>query len=887
VPAARAAQIAVATTYAKTKLSGLIAGTPILWMYDPALIHAPGLNGQRPVWRVAVGGGSPGQSAQAEVLVDARNGEVSLWLDKTQSARDRRVCDAQALRVSIVSACATNSPTLVATETDPPADASTEAALAYEYAGVTYDFYHSLFGRDSLDNQGMTIASTVRLCPSPAPSGPNCYSNAYWDSASRQLYFGPGFAAAPDVVAHELTHGVTEFSANLFYAYQSGAINESMSDVFGEFSTLLGPSDVVPAAGQRWLIGERLPGGPLRSMSNPAAFGQPASMTSVDFYGGEADNGGVHYNSGVGNKAAQLIATAIGVPAAAQLYYRTLLSLSSGADYADLANTLRTSCAALVGQSLPSLPSGTVTMTSGNCSAVESAITATAMTSEPAVAGGGAAEAPQCPAGSTVGTTGFSDDLEHADLTRWGLGSAATSAAFASYLDPATDPDHQSWASSGQVALHLASAASGSPTTARARLAAGITISSNPNTKTFLWFAQVQGFQSNRDGGKVSVDYVDNTSTTRVVDLGSPDPQNRTSPPVNGYDVANLTGIPGAAFNDNSHGYGSSRFDLSRFAGETVHPRFDVVGNASVRSDWLIDDITVYTCTGPVPGAVTSASVTSVPAGSTATATLTWSAPDWAGDTGIDHYEISSPSVNGGTPAAVPANGPLRFDAAGLSTSVTHTFGIRAVSSGGAGTPVAVTLVPSASSLRVTPATVVFGTQVTLSGTVTRPDTGTPHGYVLLTAYGRVRGSTTWTTIGSTSTWSNGTWAIQHAPIANTDYRVDVLGGPGRLAASSSLALATVAPRLTATWTPATVRPNQVATIKLVTSPARSYAAVELQLWTGSGWRVTQRGKTWSNGTASFSYRTAVRATYTYRVFVPGDTRFAAAASASRPLVVR
>ena len=120
------------------------------------------------------------------------------------------------------------------------------------------------------------------------------------------MVYGEGLRAADDVVGHELTHGVTEFTSGLFYYAESGAINESMSDVMGELIDLGTPSDPdLPA--DRWQVGEDLPLGAIRSMSNPPAFGDPDRMTSPLFVGASGDSHGVHTNSGVNNKAAFLI----------------------------------------------------------------------------------------------------------------------------------------------------------------------------------------------------------------------------------------------------------------------------------------------------------------------------------------------------------------------------------------------------------------------------------------------------------------------------------------------------------------------------------------------------------------------------------------------------
>src|SRR5512147_1009001 len=146
----------------------------------------------------------------------------------------------------------------------------------------------------------MTIISTVHY-----GSG---YQNAFWTGS--QMVYGDayGFPLADDVVAHELTHGVTQYESNLFYYYQSGAINESFSDLWGEYYDQTNGQDIYPDS--EWLLGEDVIGyydGPFRSMSNPPAFGDPDKMSSINYYIGTGDNGGVHSNSGINNKAVYLM----------------------------------------------------------------------------------------------------------------------------------------------------------------------------------------------------------------------------------------------------------------------------------------------------------------------------------------------------------------------------------------------------------------------------------------------------------------------------------------------------------------------------------------------------------------------------------------------------
>ena len=208
------------------------------------------------------------------------------------------------------------------------------------------------------------------------------------------MVYGDGFAAADDVVGHELTHGVTEFSSHLFYYFQSGAINESLSDVFGEFVDLTNGAGN-DTAGVKWQLGEDLPSsiGAIRNMktrrnpTRPCRRADPDRMTSPNYTidQNEGDDGGVHTNSGVNNKAAYLITdgtagepggtfngrtiTGLGITKAARIYYEVETAfLTSGSDYADLGSALPQACDNLV---------GTVGITAADCTQVRGAVAAT------------------------------------------------------------------------------------------------------------------------------------------------------------------------------------------------------------------------------------------------------------------------------------------------------------------------------------------------------------------------------------------------------------------------------------------------------------------------------------------------------------------------------
>ncbi len=231
---------------------------------------------------------------------------------------------------------------------------STDLAVeqAYEGAGIVWHFYKSVFHRDSIDNAGMHIESTVHYGDG--------YNNAMWDGA--QMIYGDGdgklfhnFTAAIDVIAHELTHGVTQHATGLIYQGQSGALNEHLSDVF---AIIIKRKTNGPAANavDDWLIGEQLivPPDPLpagavirgiRDMLNPGtayknlAIGddpQPAHMDQL--YTGDLDNGGVHLNSGIPNKAFATYALAVGgkpwhIPAHVWYQAATAGTLAPTADF--------------------------------------------------------------------------------------------------------------------------------------------------------------------------------------------------------------------------------------------------------------------------------------------------------------------------------------------------------------------------------------------------------------------------------------------------------------------------------------------------------------------------------------------------------------------------
>ncbi len=319
--------------------------TPKLWIVDPRLVV--GLNQPAKLtWRLEVKEKSAISLLHIEMFIDARSGGILLHLNKIESAKDRETYTAGGANVL--------PGTLVCDEADPDVGCSggsdIDADKAHEYAGDTYDFYFTEHGRDSLDDAGMTLISTVDH------GGIFCPNNAFWTGT--QMVYCDGFAQADDVVGHELTHGMTDSTSNLFYYYQSGAISESLSDMWGEFvdQTNSSGSD---GAGDKWELGEDLPIGAIRDMANPPAYGDPDKMSSGNYWTSASDNGGVHANSGVNNKAAYLMTdggtfnsktvSALGIGKVADIYYEAQTSiLTSGSGYNDLYDALYQACINLI-----------------------------------------------------------------------------------------------------------------------------------------------------------------------------------------------------------------------------------------------------------------------------------------------------------------------------------------------------------------------------------------------------------------------------------------------------------------------------------------------------------------------------------------------------------
>ena len=294
-------------------------------------------------WHINILSASDIEPIDELVWIDAHNGEVIHHYSNIHHAKNRNIynCD-NTFNCSLERSEGQSS------------SSEPDVNFAYDYFGNTYDYFYNIHNRDSYDDNGKTILGLVKKCVSGAPCP---YSNASWNGYS--FSFGAGWAV-DDVVAHEFTHAVTDHSANLIYSYQSGALNESFSDIFGEVVDLtngLGND----SNGVRWLVSEDVPGDPIRNMQNPNQYGNdPGKVSDPLYHTGSSDNGGVHSNSGVPNHAFALMVdggsynnfgiNGIGISKAAKIQYRTLINyLVTNSQFSDNFAAVNNSCADLTG----------------------------------------------------------------------------------------------------------------------------------------------------------------------------------------------------------------------------------------------------------------------------------------------------------------------------------------------------------------------------------------------------------------------------------------------------------------------------------------------------------------------------------------------------------
>ena len=680
VEAGRATQIALETVARDYEVdaAGLAASPPELWIYNPLVLGAPGPRFTRLVWRSEV---TPLELAPIRelVLVDANLGNVALSFNQVETSRNRLTYDANNL---------TSLPgMLVCNEANPGCSGGdSHEVAAHVYAGATYDFYMARHLRDSFDNAGETLISTVHY-----KSG---YDNAFWNGT--QMVYGDayGFPLADDVVAHEITHGVTDRESLLFYFYQSGAISESFSDIWGELIDLYQATSN-DAGDTRWDMGEDVSGlGTMRNMMYPADYGDPDKMSSPNYYCNQSnlyepvgDNGGVHINSGVGNKAAALMVdggtfntytvSALGYVKVAKIYYEAQTNLlTSAADYQNLYAALLQACSNL-GYS------------AGDCQEVKDALDAVEMNTQPG--GCPAAHAPVCDSGTPNNL--FFDDIESGD-GHWTEGSLSGTLYW--YVPQTSSPPNLlpgPYATSGTG--NIWGFAQGSPLGGTSDTYLAMNSNVTLPAKAFMHFNHSFGFQSSYpspttryDGGILEYSTNSGTSWTNAGALITHNGYNGT------LESSNPLGAI-QAFTADSRGYISSRLNLSSLAGQSVRFRFRIGTDAtSYDYGWFIDDVRIYTCITGLPSKVflpltrryqqqtPPAAPTNLVASATSSSAihLTWD-DNASNEDGF--YLERSPDGSTWAPLVTLLANSKSHDDTGLQSSTLYYYRVRAFNGGG------------------------------------------------------------------------------------------------------------------------------------------------------------------------------------------------------------
>ena len=360
---------------------------------------------------------SPSRNVREFVFVDAHSGKVLDQISGIHQALDRKVSEETA--AELVWQDSENNPDPIPAEW---ANGTAQMIIDWQDeidgASETYHLFASMTTETwlSYDGQDATMR-TINNDP-----GIDC-PNASWDGFSTNYCSG---VTGDDTVAHEWGHAYTEYTANLIYQWQPGALNESYSDVWGEVVDMLNERgtdspDIIRTAGScslygngtpknddsyRWLSGEDDPafGGAIRDMWNPLCYGDPGKVSDSRYWCTAGDNGGVHINSGVPNHGFALIVdggeynettiTGLGLTKAAHIYWESLQILVPTSDFPDHADAVEASCTSLIDSNLAALSTDDLSpglsgeiITIEDCEQVALAMTAVELREEPVQCG--------------------------------------------------------------------------------------------------------------------------------------------------------------------------------------------------------------------------------------------------------------------------------------------------------------------------------------------------------------------------------------------------------------------------------------------------------------------------------------------------------------------
>ena len=570
------------------------------------------------------------QSIREFVFVDAHTGKV---LDQITGIHDglyRRAYDG--LNLPDVPPSYPGSPFWVEGDSFPTG--TTEADNMILASGETYDLFSNAFVRDSFDGAGATMDSIFNRgygCP-----------NASWNGTF--ISFCPGFTT-DDVTAHEWGHAYTEYTNNLIYQWQSGALNESYSDIWGETVDKInlrgldspdnprstggcsnysgGPSD---DNSYRWLMGEEVTGsGAFRDMWNPNCNGDPGKVSDTEYFCSTADGGGVHFNSGVPNHAYALMVdggtyntktiTGLGLTKAAHIHWAAQNMLTPASDFADQADALEAACTNLVGFNLPDLSTGSAsgeTISAGDCTVVGEVVDAVEFRTPPTQCGFVPILDPNPPAlCDGVGT------VNSASLTDWEGGLGAWTVGRRNVASPGTF-DTPDWAVVGSLPDSRAGMAA-----FVADLSIGDCITDDESGVLYLespviaipagslvprvavdhWVATEAGW----DGGNVKISVNGGAFTLIPTSNFDVSPYNSSLNSVgdgNTNPMASESAFTGADGGSVSGSWGGSHINLLGLAaaGDNIKLRFEFgIDGCGGVIGWYVDEVQVYSCSAELP----------------------------------------------------------------------------------------------------------------------------------------------------------------------------------------------------------------------------------------------------------------------------------------------
>lgn len=563
------------------------------------------------------------------VFIDAHSSKVVDQITGIYDALDRRAYDAEGSPHP-----GPNYPAMPFwVEGDPLPTTDVEADNMIYASEETYNLFNAAFGRDSFDGLGATMDAIFNR-------GDSC-PNASWNGT--YISFCPGLTT-DDVTGHEWAHAYTEYTNNLVYAWQSGALNESYSDIWGELVDLVNSRDDLPLGGARvdgacavqqggsddstrWLLGEdsTAPGliGALRDMWTPTCFGDPGKVSDDEYWCTAGDNGGVHFNSGVPNHAFTLMVdggsyngesiAGIGMTKAAHVQWTAQNMLTPTSDFADNADALEAACSSLVGIDLADLVTGAASgevMSAADCGEVAKAVSAVEMRLAPSQCGFEPLLQPDAPAlceglGSTQ--TIFAEDFESGALPAgWTVGSYGVA-------DPATF-DSTGWEilgdlPSGANGLYAAVAPDLVAGDCAADTEAGVVTLESPDIVLpamqvpHVAFDHYVATEAGWDGGNLKVSVNGGPWTLVPASDYAFNPYNGPvggDNPMSGQDT-----FTGANEGELSGSWGQSQVNLFGLAlpGDTVRLRFDLGTDGCNGLDgWYVDEVQVYSCSAePLP----------------------------------------------------------------------------------------------------------------------------------------------------------------------------------------------------------------------------------------------------------------------------------------------